>query len=155
MKDLLPPFVQATENVIQTMAMTELTAGEATEKETDRTFGCATGLIGLASDQLEGTMLLSFEEECILAIVQNMVGESHSDVNDDVVDAVGELTNMICGAAKRLHSENGIAFNMASPVTIVGEGIRLSHQAKQAVDQVAFKTAAGSFVLEISLVKSS
>jgi len=42
-----------------------------------------------------------------------MVGEAPDEVNDEITDLVGEITNMGTGGAKRIFSENSIDFDMA------------------------------------------
>jgi chemotaxis protein CheX len=57
---------------------------------------------------------VTFSESAITAIVSNMLGEAFTEMNQDVKDAVGELTNMISGQA-RAAAEIGLAMNGASP----------------------------------------
>jgi chemotaxis protein CheX len=48
---------------------------------------------------------VSFTEASILPIVSNMFGEEIKEMNEEIKDAVGEITNMISGqASKRLAS---------------------------------------------------
>jgi len=57
-------------------------------------------VIGLTGE-VNGTISCSFTEKSILAIVSNMFGEEMKELNEEIRDAVGEITNMISGQARR------------------------------------------------------
>ena len=151
--ELINPFINSTINVIKTMAALELTVDKPTLKKGKSTWGEVTGLIGLAGYQGTGNMILSFDKPSILKIVNGMLGEQFSDVNDQIVDAVGELTNMISGGAKRSLNDLGFFFEMAAPVTIVGQNVEIKQLTKDPVITVPFNVESGSFVLEAALRK--
>ncbi|RYZ87573.1 MAG: chemotaxis protein CheX, partial [Proteobacteria bacterium] len=69
---------------------------------------------------LKGTLLISFSKGSIFHIMQNMLGEKHEELTDEVSDAVGELTNMIYGTAKTALNQMGYNFEMAIPSVIRG-----------------------------------
>ena len=45
-------------------------------------------------------MSVTFSKECAQAVVNHMIGENFTEMNAEVADAVGELTNMISGDAR-------------------------------------------------------
>ena len=151
--DYINPFLNATANVISTMASTPATAGKPGLKKDTASFGVVTGVIGMASDNLTGNMVISFEEPSILGIVSKMLGEEFKAINKDVVDAVGEITNMICGGAKKELSEKGFKFDMAIPVIVEGRNVTITQLSKGPVISIPFKTDCGEFVVETNLVK--
>ena len=71
--NLINPFINAAMNVIQTMAFTEVKPGKPSLKTEKVTYGEVTGIIGLASENVAGSMVLSFDEKAILAIVSRML----------------------------------------------------------------------------------
>lgn len=150
---LINPFINSTLNVIKTMAFTDVKPGAPYIKTGNKTYGVVTGIIGLASEKYSGNMILSFDEGAILGIVSGMLGETFTEVNQDVVDAVGELTNMISGGAKAVLSQEGYVFNMATPAMIVGKDIEISQLTSSPIVAVPFTTSSGSFVVEAGLVK--
>jgi chemotaxis protein CheX len=87
------PFLDATENVLRTMAFVEPKVGKPYLKKDNAAKGDISGIIGLTGD-LRGSLGLSFSEACIVRIVSNMLGESLTGIDNDVKDAVGEITNM-------------------------------------------------------------
>lgn len=151
--EYINPFLNASVNVIETMAMTKVAPGKPGLKQGNKSWGTVTGLIGLASDKLKGNMIVSFEESAILGFVGRMLGEEYKEVSKDVIDAVGEITNMIVGNAKREFSEKGIVFDMALPVTLVGRDIEISQLTKGPTLTVPFKTDVGGFVVEVNLAE--
>lgn len=149
---LITPFVDATLNVVKTMASTEAVPGKPVKREDSRTQGEISGLIGMAGEQLSGNMILSFEKSTILAIVNRMLMESYTEIDDEIVDAVGELTNMITGGAKRSLSESGYQFSMATPIMVVGKGTELKQLSScSPIVSIPFETPDGHFWVDANL----
>ncbi len=142
--------MDATISVISTMAQIQPIPGKPHIKEGNRTWGEVTGFIGMAGERLSGNMMLSFSSQAILRIVSNMLSEEFEEVSGDVMDAVGELTNVICGAAKAQLAEIGYIVDMATPVVIRGKDLSLANKAGNII-VVPFDTGSGEFVLEASL----
>lgn len=151
--DYINPFLEAARSVIETMAFTPVKAGKPVIKQNNLTWGVVSGVIGLASAKLKGNMVLSFDEAAILGIVSKMLGEEFTTLSQDVVDAVGELTNMVSGGAKKSLSEKGFAFDMALPVMIIGKDVAIVQFTKGPVITVPFETEKGRFVIEASLTE--
>ena len=154
--DLINALLKSTKHVIETMANLGTAPGRPTLKSSNRTWGVISGLIGLAGEQVNGNLMLSFDEESILAVVNNMLGETFSEVNHDVQDAVGELTNMISGAAKVELRSRGYQFEMAIPITVVGKEVEISQMGHTSIIQIPFsltsgETPTGTFVIECNL----
>ncbi len=152
--ELINPFIAATVNVLKTMARTDPKHGTPSIKQGSKTWGDVTGLIGMAGDGVCGSLIISFDEPCILKIVSNMLMEDFKEINNDVLDAVGEITNMISGGTKSALSEKGYNFNMATPMMITGKNISLSQLSKTPVITVPFTTEAGQFVVEAHISKA-
>ncbi|MCC6952655.1 MAG: chemotaxis protein CheX [Deltaproteobacteria bacterium] len=148
--DFINPFVSSSLNVLQTMARVTPKVGKAYLKESRSTWGVVSGVIGMAGNKVTGNVILSFDQPCILEIVSNMLMEQFETISADVVDAVGELTNMITGGAKTQLGELGYVFEMATPMMITGQNIELSQLSKAPVVVLPFDTSAGRFVIEAS-----
>jgi len=71
---LINPFINATLNVLETMAFTKAQAGKPYLKNDHVAPGDVSGVIGLTGE-VNGTISCSFTEKSILAIVSNMFGE--------------------------------------------------------------------------------
>jgi len=149
--NIINPFISSTMNVLTTMASVNPTAGKPTVKPDNKSWGVVTGIIGLASNKIRGTMILSFDEPSILKIVNNMLGENYTAINDEIVDAVGELTNMICGGVKKQLGDLGMLFDLATPLMLVGQGVELKSLTKAPIISIAFEIPEGKFVIEANL----
>jgi len=98
-------------------------------------------------------MALTFSEPAIMAIVGNLLGIEASEVNDEVRDAVGELTNMICGDARRRLSEDGISLQGGIPTIVSGKNHSISHIHNGPRLAIPFTTPHGGFVVEVAFNK--
>ncbi len=147
--EYINPFLNAAKNVIQTMSRIEVKGGKPQLKTGHTTFGKVSGIIGMASANIAGNMIISFQEKCILNIVGSMLMEPvKASIDADVVDAVGELTNMICGGAKAELSKLGHSFDLATPTMIVGENIEITNYSDAPTIVIPLSTAHGDFVIE-------
>jgi CheY-specific phosphatase CheX len=94
------PFINATLNVLETMAFVKSKAGKPYLKKDNVARGDVSGIIGITGET-NGTIYVTFDEPCILKIVSNMFIEKMTEINNEITDAVGELTNMISGQARK------------------------------------------------------
>ena len=149
------PFLEATVKVLQTMAFTEPHVNEPFLKaRTPLAQGDITGIVGLTGD-MHGSLAVSFSEAAILQVVSNMFGEVYKEINDDVRDAVGEITNMICGDARRSLAEQGHQFQAAIPTVIDGKGHKICHPFSGPVLVIPFAVGEeGECFLEVCLTES-
>lgn len=147
---LINPFISATLNVLQTMAFIKAQAGKPYLKKDDIASGDVSGVIGITGES-NGTMVLTFDEVGILKVVSNMFGEPMTELNAEVADAVGELTNMISGQARKELEEKGRHFDAAIPSVVTGKGHRITHITQGPKIAIPFKLDEGSFTIEICL----
>ena len=143
------PFLISTINVIKTMARTDAKPGKPFVKNDKSSKGDVTGIVGLTGLEAKGSMAVTFTESAILHIYSQMLDEKADKISDDIVDCVGEITNMICGGAKAILSEKGYKFDMAIPSMIAGENHTIFHKTNGKIICIPFDTIAGSFFLEI------
>ena len=80
-----------------------------------------------------------------------MFGEEMTELNDEIADAVGELTNMISGQARKELAEIGKIFQGAIPSVITGKNHKLETMTKGPKIAIPFKTEFGSFTIEVCL----
>jgi chemotaxis protein CheX len=145
---LVNPFINATINVLETMAFINVNAGKPYLKKDNVAVGDVSGIIGLTG-VANGTIAVTFEEKCILAVVSNMFGETMSELNNEIADAVGELTNMISGQARRELEEMGRVFKAAIPSVITGRNHSIIHYTEGPKIAIPFSTDNGDFTIEV------
>ena len=107
----------------------------------------------MVGPDIKGSMSITFEEKLILDIMLKMVGEAPEEVDAEVADLVGEVTNMICGNAKRDLAEKGFEFGMATPVVVSGKQHSISHQVDGPKIILPFNHELGKAYLEICFDK--
>ena len=73
--EFINPFLTAAKNVLETMAQTQVTPQKPRLKDGITSYGEVTGIIGMTSAEITGSMIVSFSENCILQIVANMLME--------------------------------------------------------------------------------
>jgi chemotaxis protein CheX len=151
--EFINPFILAFTNVIKTMAQTELKPGKPQKKSDSTARGDVSGLIGMVGPQMKGSLSITFEASLALEIMEKMLGEKPSEINDDVTDMVGEIANMICGGAKSELGEKGYDFGMASPVVVSGKGHTITHKVDGPKLMMPFIGEAGNAYLEICFDK--
>lgn len=146
--ELINPFLEATVSVIKTMAFVDIQAGKPFIKKSTVSRGDISGVVGITGES-EGSLSLTFSKECICQIVGNMFGEPCNDITEEVKDAVGELTNMISGDARRRLEALGIQLAGAIPSVITGPGHEIRHVTKEPIISIPFATGNGDFNIEL------
>ncbi|NVM22663.1 MAG: chemotaxis protein CheX [Desulfobacterales bacterium] len=145
---LINPFINATLNVLETMAFIKARAGKPYLKNDHMASGDVSGVIGLIGE-VSGTISCSFTEKSILAIVSNMLGEEMKEMNDEIKDAVGEIANMISGQARRELEEMGRPLEAAIPTVIMGKNHSITHMTISPIMAIPFSTEHGEFTIEV------
>lgn len=128
----------------------EITPGEIQDRHSTIIRHEVSGIIGL-SGALAGDVIVSFDEQVAIRATGVLLGQEPGELDNDVVDAVGELTNMIAGSAKGiLESYN---MRLALPTVILGKGHRVGF--KSGVDPIAmpFESPWGTIHVEVGLVE--
>lgn len=148
--NLINPFLNATLNVLETMAFVKPAAGKPYLKKDNVAQGDVSGIVGITG-AVKGTVSITFDEVSILKIVSNMFGEEMQEINNEISDAVGELTNMISGQARQAIEETGRILHGAIPTVITGKNHKLMSMTKGPKIAIPFKTDAGSFTVEVCL----
>ena len=146
------PFLEATVNVISTMAMIQPKAGKPYLKKDKKASGDISGVIGLTGAK-SGAIVLSFSAGAACKIIGSMLGEEFAEINPEISDAVGELTNMISGDARRRLAEMGLNFEAGIPTIISGKGHEIESITKGPVIAIPFDVDGHAFVVEASFDK--
>jgi len=124
------PIMSAVIEVLSTMAQVNLDKGAPyirKKAEPPKTRGDISGIVAVNSDQFNGSLALTFTEPLALKIYNNMVGEDKTAIDEDVKDAIMELTNVIFGNAKRDLNKEGHSIRPAIPSLISGKNHEVRH----------------------------
>jgi chemotaxis protein CheX len=151
--EFINPFLSSLQNVMSTMARMDLIPEKPKLKKDKIAHGDVTGLIGMVSPETKGSLSITFDTPLALATMQGMVGEAPDEVNEEITDLIGEITNMVAGGAKRILSEKGCDFDMATPVVVSGEDHTIHHKSKGPIVIIALRGDAGRAYIEFSFDK--
>ncbi|MBE9547098.1 MAG: chemotaxis protein CheX [Proteobacteria bacterium] len=144
------PFLEGTVSVLKTMAFVEPRPGKPYLKKDALAKGDVSGIIGLTG-AASGSMALSFSKGCILKIVSNMLGEDIKEINSDIRDAVGEITNMVSGVARQKLEALGLNLTAAIPTVVAGKDHTITHVMGGPSIVIPFETDTGPLVVDICI----
>jgi chemotaxis protein CheX len=101
MHQYIDPFVEVCTVVFKELAKCELTAGRAyfITREDFQQWDIS-GIISL-SGETRGLVAISMKTETAARITENITGRKHTYLDSDVVDAVGEIVNIVTGNVKQ------------------------------------------------------
>jgi chemotaxis protein CheX len=148
--EYINPFVAATQNVFRMMMNTEITAGKP--YLFDPLVGAhsydISGIIGL-SGETTGAVVLSFTKLCALKVVSEFQGEEVKIFDQIVVDAIGEIINIVAGNAKK--DLKDFKLNISLPSVVTGHSHRLNWPTGVPVIMIPFTSPMGEFSIGVSL----
>ncbi|WP_425400548.1 chemotaxis protein CheX [Aeoliella sp.] len=149
--EYINPFIESTVDVFKTMLGANVQRTGLSVNETFCPQYDITGIIGL-SGKAHGDVVISFEADVALEATRTLMGGTYTDLDEDVVDTVGELTNMIAGNAKtQLQS---LEMSLALPTVIVGHNHSIRFPSKVKPLSLPFHCEWGNFSIEVGLIES-
>jgi chemotaxis protein CheX len=131
------PFVMAAQTVFKTMLSIDATMGKPILKDVRATSGDVTGIMGLVGDK-KGTIAISFTEGGAIFVFKTLIGDECSKIGPEVVDSIGELTNIISGQARKEFEKAGINLKAAIPMVVVGHNVELNFITKIPIISLPF-----------------
>jgi len=143
------PFLKALNSTFSTMLQCETRRGEMALTEVGEQKFPISGVIGL-SGQAVGTVVINLSEEVALKGASAMLMMEMTELNADVLDAVGEIANMIAGQAKAELEQYDLSVSL--PNVITGEGHEVCFPSSTQPLAVAFDTDFGPLQLVVGLV---
>jgi len=146
--EYINPFIASVRNAFQTMLSIEAQRGTPYLRTTAESDLCVSGVIGLSGDAV-GTVVLNMSQEVALGIASVLLMDQFTELTADVIDAVGELTNVIAGAAKSKLEEFHLTVSLPNVVTGSAHMIHFPKDVTPIC--VPFKTVWGPMVLEVGL----
>ena len=141
-------FISSLDRTFQTMLNCDVQRGQPCLLGGDSPRFDVSGIIGL-SGKAVGTVVLSFSTAVALQAASTMLMCENTEINADVVDAVGELTNMVAGGAKAQLAEYCLAVSL--PNVITGRGHVVLFPSDVTPICVPFTTKWGPLALEVGL----
>ena len=146
--EYINPFVKSLVTTFSTMLNCTATRGPLMLKRDVFPPFEISGVIGL-SGKAVGTVVVSLSKEVALKATSAMLMTETTEIDGDVIDAVGEITNMVAGAAKAELSEYELSISLPSVITGRGHEVRFPSNVTPIC--VPFDTQWGKLNLEVGL----
>jgi chemotaxis protein CheX len=147
-EQLMRPFVDATVEVMEKMLNVTLQIGERTPKMMPFHTHDISSVISF-SGTMRGVMVLSFPEPLALKFASALLGTEVVIVGPELIDAIGELANIIAGNAKK--GLEGHSLEISIPSVVTGHKHVLSLRSDSTTVMAAFTFENQIFALEVCL----
>ena len=146
--EYINPFLTSTIGAFDTMLNCALKRGAPYIKDGSTPTHEVSGVIGL-SGRSQGTVVVGLGRETALKVAEEMLQERPPEINGDVVDAVGELANIIAGRAKSEleHLDLGVSL----PSVITGKCHSIQFPTKVTPICIPFESPWGEVTVEVGL----
>ena len=86
----------------------------------------------------KGSIAISFREKGALFVFNSLMGDDASTICPDVVDAIGELTNIISGQARKEFENSGVNLKASIPMVVVGKDVETNFITKLPIVSLPF-----------------
>jgi len=130
LQDYVEPFVEVTINTFKEFVGADVTPRHPffldPEKEFEWDISAVIGLSGA----VKGAVIISMKAELAIKLTDLLAGEGHTDIDADVVDAIGEINNIIAGNIKP-KVPNGDRIVISIPTIIKGKEHSIAWPSKQ------------------------
>jgi len=127
----IQPFVDVCQNVFRDFIGSELiTERPYFVDKNDPHDWDVSAVIGLTGEA-RGAVVISMKETLALKLTGKLTGSTHTSLDDEVVDAIGEIINIIAGNAKR-GLEESFRLVISLPTIIRGKGHKIMWPNEQA-----------------------
>lgn len=152
--EFINPFIDATRSVFSSMCMVEVARKNIFIKPDYKMLGDISGVMQL-SGTASGTVVISMSSQLACLVVGNMLGEAPAaELTQDVLDATGEIINMISGQAKASLVKTKYHFTISIPKVVTGPGHEIAHLPGTPNIVVVFEGAGHDFSLQVCLLPS-
>lgn len=147
---LVNPFIEGTLHILDTTAFVKVKPEFPFLKKSRNSLGDISGYLEISGD-LIGSAAVSFSEKSILGIVSAMFGENMTEINDEIKDAVGEISNMVAGHVTTKIAELNKKVKVKFKEIIMGQDTLIPHiDGAEYVLALPFRTTKGKVVIEVS-----
>jgi Predicted inhibitor of MCP methylation, homolog of CheC len=121
MEKYVQPFVDVCQSVFRDFIGNELVVDRPyfADKNAPHDWDVS-AIIGLTGEA-RGAVVISMKEPLALKLTGILTGSSHANLDDEVVDAIGEIVNIIAGNAKR-GLEESFRLVISLPTIVRGKG---------------------------------
>jgi chemotaxis protein CheX len=150
--ELIADLVRATEEVFETMVFRTLTTGSPIDGDALRPRSNVVGLVGFGGT-VSGLVALYSTREAADEIAAAMLGLAPQDVNGEMPDAIGEVTNMIAGGFRLKLAERGESLAISIPWVTVGSDFYTKYASDVQRSMCPFRMGDREICIELILTR--
>lgn len=132
-------------SVFSKMCGIEITAAEQRDGPAEERYELS-GIVGI-SGAMKATAVINVSRSLAFAVAEAFTGETPTDIDDGVIDMIGELANMIGGNAKERLSNPALSLGL--PTVVTGEGHGITFSPDMTLRTLAFASPHGPLQLEM------
>ena len=147
--DYINPVIAGLEDAFSTMLNCKIERTGLGLMESNLALHPVSGIIGI-SGKAVGTIVLSMSENVAIKVASTMLMSELTEIDDDVMDAVGEMTNMVCGGAKAKLAQYSLS--MSLPNVLCGKECRLHFPQHSYPISIPFQCDWGALALQIGFI---
>jgi chemotaxis protein CheX len=141
------PFLVAVENIFNTMLDLPFRLGQPALKKDPVPNHEVSSIIGLSGD-VSGCVVINLSTSLALRLASALLDEEITDIDEDCIDAIGEIANMIAGNAKTDFPEGRTSISV--PSVVVGH-----HKMRypQGIPVITFpcSTDSGDLIIDLAM----
>lgn len=149
--DYINPVVAGLEECFNTMLNCKIERTGLGLMENNQSLYPVSGIIGLSGKGV-GTIVLSMSESVALKASSAMLMAEMTELNDEVLDAVGEITNIVCGGAKAKLAQYSLSISL--PNVIYGSQCQLHFPQHSHPIMIPFRCAWGNLAIQLGFTFS-
>ncbi len=149
-KKYIMPFVEATEAVfVDFFNEKPKLLNPYLIKRTETLDWDISGVIGIAG-QTRGVVVISFSDDMACSLTSRLINNTVAEINDDVVDTIGEVVNIIAGNAKKGFESYRLMISL--PSIVKGNAHNVAWPGKDVpIIGIPFSIEEGDFTLAVGL----
>jgi len=145
------PFLAAVKDVFETMIEVSFSVGKPCLKKDSIPLHEVSSIIGI-SGEVTGSVVINLSERTALQLASALIGEQLLELDEDCVDAIGEIANMVAGSAK-----NGFPVQNTSlsvPTVVIGKH-KVNYPSAIPIISIPCETSEGQFGVDIALKETA
>lgn len=144
--EYINPVISATRSVFEMMLGCSPVRTGLYLKQEGAPYHEVSAVIGV-SGRATGTIVVSLSTEAACNVLERMVGIEATEINREVCDAVGELTNMIAGSAKAQLARHELSISLPNVLSGKGHVVHFPSEVQPIV--ITFNSEIGPLVIEV------
>lgn len=150
-QNLINAFCVGINDTLKTMAQIDVSFGKPSVETTWQSFGDITGVVDFDTQDYKGSIYIHFQDKTLMKIYSMMLGEECGSMGPEVLDCIGEISNMAYGVAKGKLDPLKMKFSMSIPKPTKTKDLTRIAQAPHL--RIPFKIVDEDCLLEVTLTK--